>query len=281
MNNPEVVSRRALEGKRVALSASKSADLGRLGLSEYHCRLVIAEVGRALMLAGATVVYGGNLSADGYTDILLEEAQRFGGNDQVLELTIPESEYTQYSGPELNEIDARLGEHGKLLLVRSDSVLERVRDLNTRPADQVNSAEALSAMRAYVSLHSDARILVGGKLANYQGSLPGVIEEAILTAEAGKALLVAGGFGGAAAAISNALDLATSNAWQPTNFPEGENDEVVTEALQRLRTAGPDLLRRDEESERLLNVLAVSHRPADISSSVVRLLAENLERPSE
>lgn len=273
MNEPKVISPRALEGKRVALSASESADLGRLGLSEYHCRLVIAEVGRALMLAGATVVYGGNLSADGYSDILLEEAQRFGGNGQVLELAIPESEYTKHSVQELNKIDARLGEHGKLLLIRSDSVIEQVRDVSPRRTDQVVIAEALSAMRAYVSLNTDARVVIGGKLANYQGHLPGVIEEALLTAESGKILLVAGGFGGAATAISNTLHPEIDQAWQPTNFPVGDSNEFVTEALSRIHAARPEQPRRDDDTQRLLDVLAVSHRPADISSCVVRLLA--------
>jgi len=273
MNDPEVLSRRALEGKRVALSASESADLGRLGLSEYHCRLVIAEVGRALMLAGATVVYGGNLSTDGYTDILLEEAQRFGGNSPVLELAIAESEYIKHSAQELDKIDTRLAEHGRLLLIRSDSLLQQVRDVSPRHPDQVDTPEALSAMRNYVSSHTDARVVVGGKLANYQGRLPGVIEEALLTAEAGKILLVAGGFGGAAAAIANTLDLGIDRGWQPTNFPAGDRNDVVTDALLRIRAARKELVHSDEETERLLNVLAVSHRPADISSSVVRLLA--------
>jgi hypothetical protein len=52
MSEPTLISRDALSGKKVALSVSESADLARLGLTEQHCRLVVAEVGRAIMLAG-------------------------------------------------------------------------------------------------------------------------------------------------------------------------------------------------------------------------------------
>ncbi|WP_136641801.1 hypothetical protein [Subtercola vilae] len=277
MNDPEVIALGTLNEKRVALSASESADLGRLGLSEYHCRLVIAEVGRALMLAGATVVYGGNLSADGYTDILLEEAQRFGGSRQLLELTIPESEYTKHTVSELNKIDGRLGEHGKLVLIRSDSVVVQIRDAVTTSSTRVDLSQSLSAMRAYTSTNTDARVVVGGKLTDYQGRLPGVIEEALLTAEAGKTLLVAGGFGGAATVISNALNSEATQGWQPPNFPVHAHSATMEAALGRLKTSRPYVGSEDEYADRLRKVLAVSHRPADISTSVIRLLAASFE----
>ena len=70
MSEPTLISRDALSGQKVALSVSESADLSRLGLTEQHCRLVVAEVGRAIMLAGGTVVYGGHLNPGGYTEIL-------------------------------------------------------------------------------------------------------------------------------------------------------------------------------------------------------------------
>lgn len=277
MSDPEVVSRGALDGKRVALSASESADLGRLGLSEYHCRLVIAEVGRALMLAGATVVYGGNLSASGYTDILLEEAQRFGGYRQLLELTVPESEYTKHSVAELEQIDNRLGEHGKLVLIRSDSVVTKMRDVSSTSPLPVDAPQSLSAMRAYVSSSTDARVIVGGKLTGYEGQLPGVIEEALLTAEAGRILLVAGGFGGASTVVSNALNPKSTQGWQPPNFPVVAHDAPLEAALVRLKAARAEIGSRNDDTDRLLHVLAVSHRPADISTSVIRLLAAYLE----
>lgn len=81
---PSIIERNALVGHRIAVSVSESADLARLGLTEYHCRLVVAEVARAIMLAGGIVVYGGNLSASGYTRILIHEAQRFGRGSRGL-----------------------------------------------------------------------------------------------------------------------------------------------------------------------------------------------------
>jgi hypothetical protein len=274
MSDPTVVSRESLSGTRVALSASESADLGRLGLSEYHCRLVIAELARALMLAGATVVYGGNLSRDGYTDILIEEAQRFGDNRQLLELVVPESEYRKHTVSQLRKIDDRLGEHGRLTLIRSDAEAVEFSEIQENIRDLVEPALALSAMRVFVSQNTDARVVVGGKLANYQGALPGVIEEAGLTLQAGKILLVAGGYGGAASAISSAINPSFSGSWQPHGFPQNGDDEKIQEALRSLADTYPTPAWGKGTAVELRKLLAVSHRPADISMCVVRLLDE-------
>ena len=120
MSEPTLISRDALSGQKVALSVSESADLARLGLTEQHCRLVVAEVGRAIMLAGATVVYGGNLKPGGYTEILIDEAQRFGNGRAALEITLAESEYRKLSEDELIAADRGLGDVGRLTLVSAE-----------------------------------------------------------------------------------------------------------------------------------------------------------------
>jgi hypothetical protein len=117
MSEPTLISRDALSGKKVALSVSESADLSRLGLTEQHCRLVVAEVGRAIMLAGGTVVYGGRLNPGGYTEILIEEAQRFSSGRPALEITLAESEYRKLTAEELMAADRNLGDIGRLTLV--------------------------------------------------------------------------------------------------------------------------------------------------------------------
>ncbi len=51
----------------------------------------------------------------------------------------------------------------------------------------------------------DARILMGGKMDDYSGWLPGLFEEALLTLEKGKPLYILGGFGGAAKVLADVL----------------------------------------------------------------------------
>lgn len=215
MADPEVVGLRALLGKRIGISVSESADLQRLGLSEFHCRLVIAEVSRALFLAGATVVYGGRFGPDGYTEILINEAERFGGSTRVLELFFSESEYSGLSREDLEGIDQGLGEHGQVRLV---SVAGQVVDIASAVLgqfDRIDTTASLTSLRTIMANHCDARFLLGGRLEGYLGVEPGVIEEARISLESGKPVLAAAGYGGAAAVVAMALF-----GWHPENWPD-------------------------------------------------------------
>lgn len=274
MIEPALISRNALSGQKIALSVSESADLGRLGLTEPHCRLVIAEISRAIMLAGGTVVYGGNLNPGGYTEILIEEAQRFSGGRPALHITLAESEYRKVKESELIAVDRSLGDAGKLILV------SQFRD--TRPISRAlegdwsqDAGKALTAMREYMASGTTARIIVGGRLADYAGAEPGVVEEARLTIQAGRLLLVAGGYGGAAAAVAKRLCPQFLDGWMPDGYPAHAQEANVSAALDTLSDAYANTGVHRTFDEDLLRLLAISHRPADIASAAVRLLSQS------
>lgn len=273
MSEPALTPRDALSSQKIALSVSESADLARLGLTEQHCRLVVAEVGRALMLAGATVVYGGNLKPGGYTEILIEEAQRFSNGRQALEITLAESEYRQLTEDELLAADRRLGDVGRLMLVAATGEVMPISGALTGTWDE-DASEALAAMRVYVAGQTTARLIVGGRLVGYAGAEPGVVEEARRTIQAGRPLLAAGGYGGAAAAVAQRLRPHNFDAWAPDNYPEHADDAGVRGALDTLEAAFADVSPHHELDEALLRTLTISHRPADIATSTVRLLSQ-------
>lgn len=275
MNEPSLISRDALVGRKIALSVSESADLARLGLTEQHCRLVVAEVGRAIMLAGGTVVYGGNFEAGGYTEILVEEAQRFSGGRRLLEIVLAESEYRKLDEDALIAADRSLGDVGSLTLVSVARGLVSVSNALSGTW-AVDPGESLTAMREHVANSTTARLVVGGRLKDYAGSEPGVIEEARLTVKAGHPLLVAGGYGGAAAAVAQRLRPQDFDAWAPQGYPLHADDAAVWAALDALEAAyvAADLPQRFDET--LLRTLTISHRPADIATSIVQLLAQTV-----
>jgi hypothetical protein len=273
MSEPTLISRDALSGQKVALSVSESADLSRLGLTEQHCRLVVAEVGRAIMLAGGTVVYGGHLNPGGYTEILMEEAQRFSSGRSALEITLAESEYRKLKADELMAADRNLGDVGRLTLVsesRKTVPISRALDGSWTQ----DAGNALTAMREYVASETTARLIVGGRLAGYVGAEPGVIEEARLTIQSGRLLLVAGGYGGAAAALAQHLYPKYFEGWAPGAYPANARDAEVTAALDVLRDAHLSAALEPHLNEELLQLLTISHRPADIARATVRLLSE-------
>jgi SLOG cluster2/TIR domain len=66
---------------------------------------------------------------------------------------------------------------------------------------------ALTDMRMQMAGLCHARVLVGGRVSGFNGTVPGLIEEAVLTIAAGRTLLVLGGFGGISRDIAAALGL--------------------------------------------------------------------------
>lgn len=264
-NDPELVPRNALKGKRIALSVSESDDLARLGLDSAHLQLAVAELTRAIVVAGGTVVYGGRLGW-GFTSIVVDEAERYGSPAGAFEHYVP---YTEHSGIAYADLDA---------YARSLSVKARVRLIDARGdahdvADSsasrfargnVDPKDALTAMRKVTSDVSDARVVLGGKVRGFAGTFPGVSEEAALTANQGKPIFIAGGFGGAATLVGRIAhpDLYT---WLPTGLPAG-----VTSAVE---ASVSDLLPAEYAEDGLtMNgraLLAQTNRPADVATLAI------------
>jgi hypothetical protein len=272
VTDPTLIPRNSLAGVRVGLSVSDSADLGALGLSIKHCEFVVAEITRGILLAGGTVVYGGRLEPEGYTRILLDEIQRFQEDTASIEIVLAESEFRKMEIAKLDRVAQRLGTLGRLRFVLANGDEVKLANISrTRPEQGV--ATALTAMRRFVAKETHARVIVGGKLAGYQGSEPGLIEEARLSLEAGGHVYAAGGYGGAAALIAKARSR-DQFAWAPENFPRGYENEDVQAALNRLVRVdgGIDGDGLDAADRAVLNA---SHRPADIASTVVRGLSRS------
>jgi hypothetical protein len=225
------------------------------------------------MLAGGTVVYGGRLNPGGYTEILIEEAQRFSSGRPALEITLAESEYRKLTAEELMAADRNLGDIGRLTLVsESRKTVPISRALDGSWTQDVGNA--LTAMREHVASETRARLIVGGRLTGYVGAEPGVIEEARLTIQSGRLLLAAGGYGGAAAAVAQRLYPPFFEGWAPGAYPaDGEGAQVLG-ALDALYDAYASAAIGPHLDEELLRLLAISHRPVDIARATVRLLAE-------
>jgi hypothetical protein len=121
--------------------------------------------------------------------------------------------------------------------------------------------------------HTSARVVVGGKLAGYQGNGPGVIEEALMSIEAGQPLYAAGGFGGAAAAIARELGRDPAG-WAPEGMPAGLDAEPVREVLAALAAAQDQHGEADDGlTEVQRRQLSATHRPGEIATLVVLGLA--------
>jgi hypothetical protein len=270
MDDPQLVPVNALAGTTVGISVSDSADLARLGLSPEHCELAIAELARAIFIAGGTIVYGGRLVPAGFTDTLLTELRSYRQDREALILCVPETEHQRLSKSELLRRQAELQSNAELICL--DSSGEPI-DIRHRPKTRGNldPATALTAMRRHITDRCDARIIIGGRLTNYQGVSPGILEEALMSLHTAQPLYIAGGFGGAAAALATALQRADASS-APNDYPEGAAQHVdkIGEIARAEKSAGraDDGLSNYQRAQ-----LAWSHRPGDIASIVVNGLS--------
>ena len=266
MREPELVPLNALAGTTVGISVSDSADLARLGLSPAHCELAVAELARAIFIAGGTIVYGGRLIPAGFTDTLLTELRSYRHDRDALILCVPESEHRRLTRSELLRIQDELQSNAELVCLDSNGDAIDIRH-RPRASRHLDAAVALTSMRRHITDRCDARVILGGKLTEYQGTIPGILEEASMSLHAGQPLYVAGGFGGAAAALALALGRADATL-APDDYPNGAaqhaNLLAEIEATEGSTGRAEDGLSDDQRAQ-----LAWSHRPGEIASIVV------------
>jgi hypothetical protein len=265
MTDPALVPADALHGITVGLSVSESADLDRLGLSLRHCELAVAELTRAIVIAGGNVVYGGRLGPGAFTAILLDEVARYGDARRALTICLADSEHRKLSDDELRHQLRQLPLSAEIVCLDVDgNPINRLGgDIPTASTDP---AQALTGMRRHITSICDARIVVGGRLTGYQGTMPGVLEEALLCLRAGKRLYVAGGFGGAAAALTRVLGY-DDHGWAPEGFPAGA--DAAATALAAVASAALGGVPGNGLTDAERAQLAATHRPGDIASLVV------------
>lgn len=275
LGDPHLVPRNALVGHKIVLSVSESADLERLGLSERHLGLTIAELSRAIAIAGGVVVYAGGIDV-GFTTIVLEQAERYGHPTGAFEHVVPYTEHATRPMGKLTDYQASLGVKSTVKLLDLDGVPAPVRDVDVRKVDAADQQRALSAMRRYTAEIATARVVVGGKVAGFSGGMPGVAEEAASTLHAAKPLYVAGGFGGAATLVGSIVAPELYD-WLPAGLPVGVEDSVRERVASVLDLRlPPDGLSNAERA-----LLAETHRPSDIATLVVLGLARHLGGVSE
>ena len=230
----------------MTVSISESDDVRKYGLSKEHFDTLTDEIHLYLLLAGLKIAYGGALKGgfsgtSNFTLRLFELVRTYsklaeGVNARPLQKAIlnvapwplwldyGDSEWKLFSGdiaryeqaprPDLPWSNHEVfppGEGGRVL--GSDT-----------PERRYAWARGLTAMRERITGLSQARLVIGGKLAGFAGLVPGVVEEAWLSLKRKQPLYVAGGFGGAARAVSDRLQgiarVEFAEDWPRSHLPD-------------------------------------------------------------
>lgn len=265
----------ALDGLRLGISVSASADLPMLGLHPRHAQLALAEIARSVLLLSGRLVYGGRIKPPGYTQFLLSELERYGDHPDSLTLCLAAPEHETLTVKELKGLNNKLQTRGRVVCLSPSGLPMEIGSISELPEKQPSNSSSYSAMRQYLCENTDAQVILGGKLEQFQGSMPGVIEEAINSIKAEQPLYIVGGFGGAAALVAKTLEI-DSFDWAPSNYPIRPEDNRIEESLHQLRSA----VNQSEASIRCcglddldLRRLSTTHRPKEIASIIANGLS--------
>lgn len=158
-------------------------------------------LGGALLDGGHSIMFGG-MPGRGYTERLHHIDRERHSNNPNAEAHL----FNYVADTFWNDAEAE-AVRGQMHTIRvSRPASEEGADVALTSVDPVIAD--LSAMRRLMTDHADIRVVVGGALQPGEPGTrlaPGVVEEAFLAVEAGLPLVVAGGFGGAAGLIADAL----------------------------------------------------------------------------
>src|SRR5262245_2311576 len=227
----------SLKGRSIVLSMSESTDIAICGMDSLHLEGAMIALSRCLLIKGATLAYGGHLGSEGYTQMVFELV-RANNNLQGVQ---PFERIVNHRGWPLPRLTveelARLNQVSKTVeLPRPADVDETlgadfVANPKFFPADKSPEhrfawARGMTEMRAFQADKARsgviARIVIGGTFGPtvkvgedgtrkeqwYMSRIPGVLEEIVLSVQAGQPVFLIGAFGGIAKLV---IDLIHGN----------------------------------------------------------------------
>lgn len=211
----------------VAISISESPDMGILGFGKGHLRDAMADIAAHLLASGYNLAYGGDLREDGFTRLLFELVSRYTPEPGPEQRGESENKQTQSHHRVVNYLPWPV--HIRMQEIEIDSIIEVTknvgscvlldfngepmtieerRKLNQSEPDDDEWATGLTNMRMTMLNNTQARILLGGRVARYKGTMPGIAEEALISMKADQPAFILGGFGGAARDVAESIKIA-------------------------------------------------------------------------
>lgn len=200
----------------IAISISESPNMPALGLSDGHLRDAMAEIARHLLALGARLVYGGDLREHGFSKLLFELVSRHhrdstesdNRTDVINFLAWPV--HIAQSSNSVAMAAADLEGAAELVLLQLNGARLPIQDrpkLGQQQPTETDWSDGLTAMRRTMLEETSARIVLGGRVDKYKGSMPGIAEEALMSLRGAQPLYLIGGYGGCTRDIAEAMGL--------------------------------------------------------------------------
>jgi hypothetical protein len=204
----------SLLNEKVGISISERNEDNFCAVHTHHDQLVrlSQDLARHLLASSATLVYGGDLRKDGFTQFILDEAAMLQERLKTVSINV-ENHLAWPLFIDSPEIRAwRAGKNKLMATVESPlpvDVGDGIPIDKFLPPDSTENSyvwsRSLTTMREQLVEDTSSRICVGGKASGFKGKMPGVLEEIILTLQMGKPLFLLGGFQGIVADVCEAI----------------------------------------------------------------------------
>ena len=209
--------------KRIGISVSNNEELEELGYSTIHLTDLLIEVIRNLLINGGTIVYAGGIckrevnmtSSEGdagkkdytylFSDLAFQYRDKKDSKKKYFEYYIGFPFYCLWTEDHEAYFKKCRTEIIKVPPPAELSIdTQKYLPYNTME-EKLIWARSITEMRKTMISNTDVRILVGGRLSDYKGKMPGIIEEAKITLQQNKPLYLIGALGGACKEIINTL----------------------------------------------------------------------------
>lgn len=195
-----------LAGTKIGLSISPTSDneLMLLGQEKVHLKKLSQMLAQKMIRNGAQLIYGGDLRNDGFTEFLFEEAAIIQGKTQGSDILV--KNYTMWPQYLLQDDEYKnwsANYKGICEFVKMPPAPDVENEVDTSVAvvtDTIHNkyvvSRCLTHMRKAMIADCDFRISAGGKMTQYIGCMPGILEEIYIAITEKKPLYLLGGFGG-------------------------------------------------------------------------------------
>lgn len=245
----------------ISISEPLNEELIQYGQNKSHLDRLSQTVAKYILGGGATLIYGGDLRKNGYTEQLLMEAAIL--KDRLKSEAIHLINYISWPIylNDTNEVKEWKAKYNGMLTMKEvdidETVKKLVNDSKTFVSpDSVDNwyawSKSLTKMRYSMIKECNARVCAGGRSFGYKGKMPGVLEEVLIAAELKCPIYLLGGFGGVVHSICELI--------------EGANEvETLTEEWQINNNLGySDILTRYEDNNEKIDYSLIADQLKNI-----------------
>lgn len=223
-----------LKDLRIGVSLSE-CDWGaytQFHLHPNHLKRLSQDIARHLLARSAVIVYCGDLRNDGFTEFIMDEAIALKSRLNNAHLHVENYLAWPNYVPEASKLVwiAKYSQVMDFILCKIPKDVEGcVEETQFLEPSGVRNrfiwSRCLTEMREESISTSDVRICAGGKLSEYTGKMPGVLEEILIALKQDKPIFLLGAFGGVVGEVCKTLQkgkitVPLTEAWQADQNPE-------------------------------------------------------------